>query len=201
MASSQSQKVDLKVVLLGSAAVGKTCLVGRFINEKFDGDYELTIGAAFAAKAVTVGDRTLRLGIWDTAGSERFEAMSRIYYRGARAAIVCYDITDKSTFDRTLFWINQLQANEPNCAVYICATKVDLLDEGHTRAVPKSAVTQIAEEVSAKMFETSAKTGADIPELFKTIVEDYVNSGVEEVSEDTSLMSLEEGRGNSGCSC
>ncbi|KAL0248197.1 hypothetical protein GEMRC1_003433 [Eukaryota sp. GEM-RC1] len=199
--SSQPQKVDLKIVLLGSAAVGKTCLVGRFVNEKFDSDYELTIGAAFAAKAVTAGDRTLRIGIWDTAGSERFEAMSRIYYRGARAAIVCYDVTDKATFDRTMFWINQLQSNEPSCAVYICATKVDLLDEGHTRAVPKSAVSQVTEQVNAKCFETSAKTGSQIPELFSTILDDFIANGTEEAAEDTSLASLDDNNGQSGCSC
>lgn len=48
----------------------------------------------------------------DTAGSERYEAMSRIYYRGAKAAIVCYDITDKSSFDRVRFWVEELRKNE-----------------------------------------------------------------------------------------
>uniref|UniRef100_A0A8B9PTZ4 RAB24, member RAS oncogene family n=1 Tax=Apteryx owenii TaxID=8824 RepID=A0A8B9PTZ4_APTOW len=65
----------------------------------------------------------------DTAGSERYEAMSRIYYRGARAAIVCYDLTDSSSFQRAKFWVNELQNFEENCRIYLCGTKSDLLEE------------------------------------------------------------------------
>ncbi|KAL0220397.1 hypothetical protein RCL1_000251 [Eukaryota sp. TZLM3-RCL] len=198
---AQSQKVDLKVVLLGSAAVGKTCLVGRYINERFVGDYDLTIGAAFAAKAVTIGDRTVRLGIWDTAGHERFEAMSRIYYRGAKAAIVCFDVTDKVTFERTLFWINQLQGNEPGTLVYICATKVDLLEGNGVRAVPQSSVNEVAQRVNGKYFETSAKTGQGIDELFQAITEDYIKTSSDEQNDTSSLALLDEQGRQGGCSC
>ncbi|ELW47980.1 Ras-related protein Rab-24 [Tupaia chinensis] len=85
------QRVDVKVVMLGKEYVGKTSLVERYVHDRFlVGPYQNTIGAAFVAKVMSVGDRTVTLGIWDTAGSERYEAMSRIYYRGAKAAIVCY---------------------------------------------------------------------------------------------------------------
>lgn len=85
------QRVDVKVVMLGKESVGKTSLVERYVHDRFlAGPYQNTIGAAFVAKVMPVGDRTVTLGIWDTAGSERYEAMSRIYYRGAKAAIVCY---------------------------------------------------------------------------------------------------------------
>ncbi|KAG2455277.1 FGFR4 factor, partial [Polypterus senegalus] len=70
---------------------------------------EKTIGAAFVAKPIHVGEKVVTLGIWDTAGSERYEAMSRIYYRGAKAAIVCYDLTDSSSFLRVKFWVKELQ--------------------------------------------------------------------------------------------
>ncbi|KAG7464837.1 hypothetical protein MATL_G00169840 [Megalops atlanticus] len=86
-----AQRVDAKVVLLGKESVGKTSLVERYVYNRFlVGPYQNTIGAAFVAKPIQVGDKVLTLGIWDTAGAERYEAMSRIYYRGARAAIVCY---------------------------------------------------------------------------------------------------------------
>uniref|UniRef100_A0A8C3IBZ4 RAB24, member RAS onco family n=1 Tax=Chrysemys picta bellii TaxID=8478 RepID=A0A8C3IBZ4_CHRPI len=85
------QRVDVKVVMLGKEYVGKTSLVERYVHNRFlVGPYQNTIGAAFVAKVMSVRGRTVTLGIWDTAGSERYEAMSRIYYRGARAAIVCY---------------------------------------------------------------------------------------------------------------
>lgn len=117
-----------------------------------------TVGAAFTAKKTTVDDVPITLGIWDTAGSERYEAMSRIYYRGARAAVVCYgarcrrrpgpsrhragvhswrraarvratDISDQQSYDRSAFWVSELLSNEPHCRIYLCGTKRDLVDE------------------------------------------------------------------------
>uniref|UniRef100_A0A8C8FEJ2 Ras-related protein Rab-24 n=1 Tax=Oncorhynchus tshawytscha TaxID=74940 RepID=A0A8C8FEJ2_ONCTS len=105
-----TMRVDAKVVMLGKESVGKTSLVERYVHHRFlVGPYQNTIGAAFVAKPIQVGDKVVTLGIWDTAGSERYEAMSRIYYRGARAAIVCYDLTDTSSFQRARFWVKELQ--------------------------------------------------------------------------------------------
>ena len=76
-------KVDVKVVLLGKEFCGKTSLVERFLNERFAGEnrYQSTIGAAYGARRVEVAGREFVLGVWDTAGSERYESMSRMYYR------------------------------------------------------------------------------------------------------------------------
>lgn len=124
------QRVDVKVVMLGKEYVGKTSLVERYVHDRFlVGPYQNTIGAAFVAKVMSVGDRTVTLGIWDTAGSERYEAMSRIYYRGAKAAIVCYDLTDSSSFERAKFWVKELRSLEEGCQIYLCGTKSDLLEE------------------------------------------------------------------------
>ncbi|EAW85027.1 RAB24, member RAS oncogene family, isoform CRA_d [Homo sapiens] len=128
------QRVDVKVVMLGKEYVGKTSLVERYVHDRFlVGPYQNTIGAAFVAKVMSVGDRTVTLGIWDTAGSERYEAMSRIYYRGAKAAIVCYDLTDSSSFERAKFWVKELRSLEEGCQIYLCGTKSDLLEEDRRR--------------------------------------------------------------------
>ncbi|XP_011690554.1 PREDICTED: ras-related protein Rab-24-like isoform X3 [Wasmannia auropunctata] len=89
-----------------------------------------TIGTVFASKRVQVNDVTLIMGIWDTAGSEKYDAMTRTYYRGAKAAIVCYDITKSSTFQRARHWVRELRSIEENCKVYLCGTKKDLCDQG-----------------------------------------------------------------------
>jgi Ras-related protein Rab-24 len=113
-------KVDLKVVLLGKEYGGKTSLVERYIHGKFNAQapYQSTIGAAFGAKKVSVNGESVTLGIWDTAGSERYESMSRIYYRGAKSAIVCFDLTDPSSFDRAKFWVNELKQTEEVFIIY-----------------------------------------------------------------------------------
>ncbi|XP_065883000.1 ras-related protein Rab-24-like [Dysidea avara] len=172
-----ASRVDLKVVLLGKEYGGKTSLVERYIHGKFNSSapYQSTIGAAFGAKKVVVDGETVTMGIWDTAGSERYESMSRIYYRGAKAAIVCYDLTDVSSFDRAKFWVNELRASEEDCLVYLCGTKYDLVQEDKkARKVEASTVERYGDEISAKLIETSSKTGHNIETLFVTIAEDYV---------------------------
>ncbi|KAM4748083.1 ras-related protein Rab-24 [Rhinophrynus dorsalis] len=171
------QRVDVKVVMLGKESVGKTSLVERYVHHRFlQGPYQNTIGAAFVAKAMCVGGRNLTLGIWDTAGSERYEAMSRIYYRGAKAAIVCYDLTDSSSFERVKFWVNELQNFEENCRIYICGTKSDLVENDRSqRRVDFHDVQDYAEEIKAHVCETSSKTGQSVDELFQKVAEDYVN--------------------------
>ncbi|XP_063148158.1 ras-related protein Rab-24 [Candoia aspera] len=180
------QRVDAKVVMLGKEYVGKTSLVERYVHNRFlVGPYQNTIGAAFVAKVMPVGSRTVTLGIWDTAGSERYEAMSRIYYRGAKAAIVCYDLTDRSSFQRAKFWVNELQNFEENCRIYLCGTKSDLLEEDRRRReIDFHDVQDYADEIKAELFETSSKTGQNVDELFQKVAEDYVQLTAFELTEE-----------------
>eukprot|EP00211_Chloroparvula_japonica_P015367 CAMPEP_0119136840 /NCGR_PEP_ID=MMETSP1310-20130426/22237_1 /TAXON_ID=464262 /ORGANISM="Genus nov. species nov., Strain RCC2339" /LENGTH=202 /DNA_ID=CAMNT_0007127869 /DNA_START=113 /DNA_END=721 /DNA_ORIENTATION=- len=167
-------KVDVKVVLLGKHDIGKTCLVERYLHGKFKSNVTNTVGAAFGAKKVISDNNSLTLGIWDTAGSERYESMSRIYYRAARAALVCYDVTSQSSFEKVRFWVEELMQNEDGCQIYIVATKVDKLDDGDLEAVDPKEVTQYAESISAYVYRTSAKTGEGVERLFQAVADNYL---------------------------
>ncbi len=167
---------DVKVVLLGKEYCGKSSLVDRFLRDRFCGDnrYQSTVGAAYGGKRVSQPGRPdLLLGVWDTAGSERYEAMSRLYYRGAKAAIICYDVTCRDSWHRLEHWVNELLKFEQSCRVYICATKKDLLELSHARAVDYAVTVNYAEMRGAQLFETSSKTGENVEELFKKITKDY----------------------------
>jgi len=168
--------VDLKVVMLGKEFCGKTSLVERYLNNRFAGEnrYQNTIGAAFGAREVEAGGRRVMVGVWDTAGSERYESMTRMYYRGARAAILCYAVTDPDSWERLQFWVKELQAVEEKCRLYVAATKLDLLDGQKKRQVDYHNTTDFCDANDAKLFETSSKQNDGIEELFATIVEDYV---------------------------
>eukprot|EP01121_Diplochlamys_sp_Union-15-3_P008833 TRINITY_DN2369_c0_g2_i1.p1 TRINITY_DN2369_c0_g2~~TRINITY_DN2369_c0_g2_i1.p1 ORF type:complete len:211 (-),score=41.84 TRINITY_DN2369_c0_g2_i1:14-598(-) len=171
-------KVDVKVVLLGQHAVGKTTLVDRYLNGAYKTNVTATVGAAFAAKKVVIGSRSLTLGIWDTAGAERYESMSRIYYRSARAACVCFDLTSAVSYNKVKFWVDELLANEERCSIYLVGTKLDLVEESESaRAVDSAEVSTYVESIGAKYFETSSKTGHNVEELFHTIANEWVLAG------------------------
>ncbi|XP_042879170.1 ras-related protein Rab-24-like [Penaeus japonicus] len=175
-----SGKVDLKVVMLGQAACGKTSLVERFIYNRFNNNYQATIGAAFGARRMNVQGRVICVGLWDTAGSERYQAMSRIYYRDAGAAIICYDITDKESLERAKYWVTEVQKNEERCLIYLCGTKLDLvLEEPQVRQLDYHDVVDYADQAGAKVFETSSKTGENVETMFETIVEDFAKDNAE----------------------
>lgn len=170
--------IELKVVLLGKEYCGKTSLVERFLNDRFAGEnrYQNTIGAAFGAKTVDVEGRQVAIGVWDTAGSERYQAMSRMYYRNAKAAIVCYAVNDLDSWDKVKFWVSELKQQEASCRIYICCTKQDLVAnlDNKRRCVDYHNTTDFAEEIGAKVLVTSSKTGLNISELFAEIARDYV---------------------------
>lgn len=200
-------RVDAKIVLLGKSYAGKTSIVERYLKNRFLGDtvpYQNTIGAAFGAKSVTVGGKSITIGIWDTAGSERYEAMSRIYYRGARAAILCYDLTDKASFDRIRFWIGELRQHEENCKIYLCGTKCDLVaGNPDRRAVTESTVKSLAIDCMADQYETSSKTGKDIDKLFMKICVDFMSdkeAAEKRAREDAFMVKKDSGQKGS-CSC
>jgi len=181
-----SMRVDAKVVMLGKESVGKTSLVERYVHNRFlVGPYQNTIGAAFVAKSIQIGEKVITLGIWDTAGSERYEAMSRIYYRGAKGAIVCYDLTDSSSFQRARFWVKELQNCEEHCKIYLCGTKNDLIESDRgLRQVDFHDVQDFADEIGAQNFETSSKTGHNVEELFLKVAEDYNNIAFQYMTEE-----------------
>ncbi|XP_046386485.1 ras-related protein Rab-24-like [Ischnura elegans] len=172
-------KVDLKVVMLGQEFVGKTSICERFINQHFkeNGGYQTTIGAVFVAKPVVSSrGKKIVLGLWDTAGSERYLAMSRIFYRGASAAIVCYDIGSQASWKKAKFWVCELRKHEEDCRIYLCGTKLDLVEERRTeRQVNIDDVEPYAEGIQAKSFETSSKTGKNVDRLFQVITDDFLS--------------------------
>ena len=131
------------------------------------------IRQAFNAKRVAVDDERCVLGIWDTAGSERYESMSRIYYRAAKAALVCFDVRVGAGFERAKEWVRELQEQEPDCALYLVGCKTDLASGGAKR-VDAGDVRAFADAVGAKLFETSAKTGANVDALFLSVAEDWL---------------------------
>tara|TARA_B100001250_G_C19691238_1_gene740380 strand:+ start:471 stop:1064 length:594 start_codon:yes stop_codon:yes gene_type:complete len=163
-----------KVVLLGDSSVGKSSVAIRFSKNEFSEFQESTIGAAFLTK--TINDRKsinpndkVRFEIWDTAGQERYHSLAPMYYRGAKAAMVVYDITSELSFEKAKEWVNELQqsANE-NMIISLVGNKTDI---EYLRKVEKDKAIEYANQNDLVFLETSAKSGDNITETFNRIAD------------------------------
>merc|ERR1711871_1001265 len=123
--SGASKVVQFKLVLLGDSAVGKSSLVLRFVRGQFFEYQESTIGAAFLTQNVSLNDYTVKFEIWDTAGQERYHSLAPMYYRGAAAAVVVYDITNSDSFARAKSWVKELQRQgSPSIVIALAGNKL-----------------------------------------------------------------------------
>ncbi len=165
--ASTGRVFQFKLVLLGDSAVGKSSLVLRFVRGQFFEYQESTIGAAFLTQTVALNDTTVKFEIWDTAGQERYHSLAPMYYRGAAAAVVVYDLTSQDSFARAQAWLRELQQQDnPNLVMALAGNKADLADQ---RQVQEAEARAYAEQNGLLFFETSAKTAANVEAVFNEI--------------------------------
>jgi Ras-related protein Rab-5C len=163
-----------KVVLLGESGVGKSSLVLRLVKDEWLSSQHSTVGASFFRHSVPVNGQSVNFDIWDTAGQERYKSLASMYYRGAAAALVVYDITNMDSFERARYWIQQLIANSPETIVVLVGNKVDREAD---RMVPKDEAKRLAGESGLTPYEASAKEGTKVAEIFKDIATRLVEKG------------------------
>lgn len=167
MAKPGNKIIQAKLVLLGDMGTGKTSLVLRFVKGQFYDNQEPTIGAAFFTQILSLAEATVKFDIWDTAGQERYHSLAPMYYRGAAAAVVVYDISSTDTFTRAKKWVQELQRQgNHNLVMALVANKSDLDSK---REVEKEEGEQFSQENGMFFLETSAKTAQNINELFYEI--------------------------------
>mmetsp|Transcript_85033 Transcript_85033/g.147538 ORF Transcript_85033/g.147538 Transcript_85033/m.147538 type:complete len:202 (-) Transcript_85033:118-723(-) len=162
----------VKLLLLGDSAVGKSSLLMRTCEGRFDSNFVLTIGVDFKWKQVERNGRKLRLQVWDTAGQERFRTITPAYYRAAMGVVITYDITDKASFDHVEYWIKQLdQHGNEDVQRILVGNKSDLAD---LRKVSAEQGQALAQQFGMAFFETSAKTGTSVDDAFLHIADQVV---------------------------
>uniref|UniRef100_A0A7N0RIC6 Uncharacterized protein n=1 Tax=Kalanchoe fedtschenkoi TaxID=63787 RepID=A0A7N0RIC6_KALFE len=167
MARPGNRTIHAKLVLVGDMGTGKTSIVLRLVKGQFYTNLESTIGAAFFTQILSLSEATVKFDIWDTAGQERYHSLAPMYYRGAAAAVVVYDISNKDTFTRAQKWVQELEKQENlNLVMALVGNKSDL--ESH-REVAAEEGDQFAQQHGMIFVETSAKTTLNINDLFYQI--------------------------------
>ena len=153
-----------KVVIIGDSSVGKTCIIQRYITNTFKST-TATIGACHYNKMIN----DIPIDIWDTAGQERFKSMIPMYYKGAKAIIVTFDLTEINTFEGAKKWLSEIETNSKGSVIIIVGNKSDLKDK---RQVTNEMVDSIVIGKKYLYIETSAKEDENINKLFELVAEE-----------------------------
>jgi len=166
----------LKLCVLGAGAVGKTSLIIRHVDKRFEEEYKPTIGFDIALKTMKVeeGGMEAELLIWDIAGQAIFEKIREEYLQGTNGALILFDLTRKETHESLKDWVRELTAFAGQVPFIVVGNKADLSEE---RAVSEEAGRKASEELGATDYiETSAKTGEKVEGAFETIIKEILGT-------------------------
>ena len=159
-----------KVLLLGDSKVGKTCFLMRYTDNTFQEMHMSTIGLDYRLKSMTLkSGKNVKVQIWDTAGQDRFRAITKNYYKGAHGIILIYDVTNQLSFDNVSNWINQIKEEASDkVTIFLVGNKIDDVEN---RKIQTESGKNLAENFQLQFYETSAKTGENVEKTFQALVE------------------------------
>ena len=164
-----SAKYIIKILTLGDTSVGKSSIVLRFSDDKFDDKIFSTIGIDFKTKYIKLDKFSVKVLIWDTAGQEKFQNIAKQYYKGANGVLLIYDISNRKSFERIDFWLKELKENNRiyKLFLYLVGNKIDMEDK---RVISYQEGEKYAKKNNINFFEVSAKSGKGITELFNNLI-------------------------------
>jgi small GTP-binding protein len=158
------RKIFLKAVVIGDGGVGKTSLIVRHVDKKFDQEYKPTLGFDISLKTVPVEEAKAELLLWDIGGQAIFKDIRESYLEGSHCCFIVFDLTNKETYEHLENWITELKKFAGDIPFIIIGNKNDLKDK---RKISKEEIEKKAKEIGAvDSFETSAKTGNGVDEAF-----------------------------------
>ena len=162
------RELDIKVVLLGESGVGKTCIISRFANNIFNEHDLTTILCSYSSKTISLNNDTIKYSIWDTAGQEKYRAITKNHYQDADVILLVFDITCETSFQNIKdYWYPQIKEKAPeNSIIALVASKCDL-KEDYKVSIDDAII--YAEKINAIFKETSARDDFGINELFEEI--------------------------------
>lgn len=159
-----------KICLIGEFAVGKTSLIRRFVESRFDDAYISTIGVKVSRRQLTLprenSSALMTLMVWDLAGGEKFDRVTQSYYQGAAGAILICDLTRLETVDALANYAHDFRTVNPNASLVVVGNKVDMEPQ---RVVTDAKLGTVADRFGAPWFTASARSGANVETLFATI--------------------------------
>ena len=172
--SNVKEEYKFKVVVVGDSGVGKTNLIKRFINDTFNKDSKATVGVEFLSKTYLINQEVFKIEIWDTAGQERYKSITAAYYKGAKGAMIVYDVTNQTSFENVDNWANEIKEKAArNINLMIVGNKTDLTDK---IVVTSEVATEKAKALEIPIMETSALDSTNVKEAFYQLLREMYKS-------------------------
>ena len=192
MADEENYDVLFKIVLIGDSFVGKTNIMSKYLMNEFHEDSKATVGVEFGAKKFDIEGKSVKAQIWDTAGQERYKSITTTYYKGAKGALIVYDITRKETFDSVDRWISELlNSGDKNMTMLLIGNKCDLDNQ---RQVTKEQGEEKAKAFKVAFLETSASSGENLDVAFEMIMKEVYSKCKNELDEDDGMEEMQMGK-------
>ena len=179
--------IRLKIVLVGNCGIGKTAILVRYVNTKFENVFRSTIGCSFLAKQINLNEKTYSLEIWDTAGQEAYRSILPMYYRNSDIAFLCFDLYDNNISqikEIIEIWLKELEKYKDNLhrIIYLVGTKSDLVSDNKKNLVKDFLLTYYKNYLYS---ETSSKNNLGIDNMFIKSIEKYTNiKNIENIKEN-----------------
>jgi small GTP-binding protein len=171
-----------KLIVIGDAGVGKTCIINQFHSREFTNNVECTVKAYLVAENVQTPSGQVSMCIWDTAGQERYRSTVGLYTRNSSAALLVFDVTSLESFESRDYWYELLLTTCPNAKIYVAVNKIDL----HP-VIPVADIESWADSHSFPVFKTSARNYPSVEAVFVRIAEDMLKAGLKALEPEQQL--------------
>ena len=163
--SNSDDFINFKIIIIGDSGVGKSSILKRAVKNSLDENYQAAIGFEFLLMHFIVNDLKIKLQIWDTCGQEMYRSLVQGFYRNTSLAVLCYDISDKKSYEGLDIWIKDIRSRlDPQVPIFIAGNKYDL---ENNRKISSQDAQEFSKNRRTKYFtECSAKTGYNVENIF-----------------------------------
>lgn len=162
---------EFKLLLVGDPAVGKTSLILRFVEDRFDKEYKASIGVDIMSRTINIEDKVARLVIWDIASQEKFKRFRSSFYQQANGILLVFDLTRQETFENVDDWVREVREHTESIEMVLIGNKSDLITQ---RKIGSSVILEWIERHGCSYVETSALTGEAVEEAFQKLTSKIV---------------------------
>ena len=169
-ADKQEKDLHFKLLILGESSIGKTCLMERYVKNSFQENHINTIGIDIQMKRLEINNCDINIAINDTAGQEKYRAVTKNIYKEADGILVGFDLTNKNTFEQVSYWIEQIEANKSKdypLSLVLFGNKCDMKED---IIIKDNDIKSMKMKYNLDYFETSAKDGTNVQKIFEYLI-------------------------------